>query len=191
MRLFVSLAINQDIKEKIMAFQKELRPDLRGLSFVKEEAMHLTLKFLGEVQDENYEAVVNVIKNAGQLDRPFKIEVLGAGVFPNWKKPKVIWVGVRELENRLENLAEEFEKSFELVGIARESRKFVPHLTIARVRGNEGLKPTLIPIAVKLVEQKADCSFGQQEVTGVNLMKSILTPTGAVYSTLLSQAFKG
>jgi 2'-5' RNA ligase len=155
----------------------QLRESRADVKWVTPANAHLTLKFLGDVDEEKIDEIAGKVSAACRGTRPFKMSLAGLGAFPNGRRPSVIWVGVEEGREFLSDLNEKIEKELEKMGFEREKRKFSPHLTIGRLRrqGQPGdLKDRLT----------ADYRGGDSTVDRVFLMKSTLTPKGPIYEEL-------
>lgn len=173
MRAFIAIEVPHSIREKIKKIQDELPGE--GLKHVEEENLHITLKFLGEIDESKAREIKNII---GSIKfSPFEVNCMGVGVFPNEKYIRVVWVGV-ESNGILEKLAEELNDKLEKIGFLTAKEKFTSHLTIARVKRKVDLH-TFIP------KHKNDF-FGQFTVMegDIKLKKSTLTPKGPIYEDL-------
>src|SRR6266404_654137 len=140
MRAFVAIDLPEGIRAALGQKQAELRaslahevparpsrdPDIR---WTRPEGIHLTLKFLGEVQDAAVKQVTEVLSSFGPL-APFTVELKGFGFFPGPSRPRVLWAGVKAPPD-LARLAGRIEEKMEKLGYAREHREFNPHLTLA------------------------------------------------------------
>lgn len=168
MRLFIAIEVPKEVREHLNSIQKELPDELK---FVKE--YHLTLKFLGEVEDDKVDEIKKKLKEI-KFDS-FTAELSDVGVFPNEDYIKVVWVGV-EPKDKIIELQQKVEKS--LLRMFLNDNRFHPHITIARVKflkDKEGFKK-------KLKEIKAEkLSF---DVGSFKLIKSVLTKEGPVYEVL-------
>ncbi|MEE9614273.1 MAG: RNA 2',3'-cyclic phosphodiesterase [Thermodesulfobacteriota bacterium] len=142
MRTFVAIELPADIKKALKTLQEELQSAGRksdAVSWGKPGNIHLTLKFLGEVESSGIEEIGSVLEEAGKGAKPFTLTLGGAGgaggvgAFPSLKNPRVIWVGIGECEE-LRRLRENIEEGLERIGFEKEGRPFHPHLTLGRVR---------------------------------------------------------
>ena len=109
-------------------------PDAGRASWVREENLHLTLKFLGDIPLTNVEAVAQATEGATKTIEPFEITVTGSGAFPPKGQPRVLWVGLEDASGQLALLHTALEDECAQAGFPREERPFHPHLTIARIR---------------------------------------------------------
>ncbi|MEC4686390.1 MAG: RNA 2',3'-cyclic phosphodiesterase [Nitrospirota bacterium] len=180
MRCFIAIDIGEEMKKELDAFMKGLKklaPDVKWLSG---NHIHLTLKFLGNTDENLVERIKASLESVASCHRKFNLTVAGAGGFPDYSRPRVLWVGINRSEE-LNLLYNNIESAMELLGFERETRKFRPHLTIARVKSQKGLPPLL-----KEIRGCKDKEFGKIEVSEVLLMKSTLKTTGAEYERLCS-----
>lgn len=145
-----------------------------GVAWVKASNLHLTLKFLGDVEEQRIEAIAtSLTKAAAQVDA-FDLTIGGFGAFPTRARPRVIWVGANG--PRLHALVESIESALEPLGFPRETRPFAGHITLGRVRARStrGLS----------CHTGAEGHHGATRVTRIVLMRSQLTPGGASYTEL-------
>jgi len=178
-RSFISIDVeDQRILSHVTSILSSLQALGGDLKPVERENIHLTLKFLGNLPLPRLEEVESSLH---QLIFPsFTAEIKGAGAFPNLNHMSVIWVGVNEGWNRVEQIYEQVEKLLSALGFRRENRPFSPHITIARVRS--GRKRDEI---ANFLRSLGDESFGTIIVDKVRLKQSILSGSGPKYSTLL------
>jgi RNA 2',3'-cyclic 3'-phosphodiesterase len=148
---------------------------------VERENIHLTLKFLGNVSAQRLGEVKSSLQ---QLSFPAsKVEIKGAGAFPNLNRMNVIWVGVDEGWSQVEQIYEQVEGLLSRLGFRRENRPFSPHITIARVRSGK-----MRDEVANFLRHLSDESFGSVLVDRVRLKQSVLSASGPKYSTLLEVA---
>ncbi len=188
MRTFIAINLDQEIKKGISQLIEDLKEqssERRGIRWVRPEAMHLTLKFLGEINEEKVTPITDVLKRISEECKPFPLRMKGTGFFPpKSKTPRVIWIGVEEADNLI-RLQSQVEEELESIGFPRERRKYHPHLTLGRVKTFSDIKETLL-----FLEKHRDKNFGDMEVKKITFFRSILKPTGAEYSTLAELEFK-
>ena len=184
MRAFVAIELEQDLRDQLQDQSYRIQSLIGGdvVRWVRPEGVHLTLKFLGEIDSGQSQQVQSVLRQVSADVSPFTISVAGFGCFPSISKPRVLWVGVEEQSGRLRQLQRMLDHELERCGFAREKRAFHPHLTLGRVPRNIRGKD-LIQAAhqLRLVEVE---SLGDQRVDEVHLIRSDLGPGGARYSTL-------
>lgn len=178
-RCFIAVEIPDNIKNEIDLFISDLRKISPQIKWVKTKGMHITLKFLGEIEPEICDQVKRVLSEITNITNPFEIKITESGAFPNFNKPRVFWIGLQQDKNQsLNRLNEWIETKLSVLGFERERRKFSPHITLGRVRnpGNFGKLTNL------LKEKKISNNIIQ--VSQIVFMKSELKPTGAVYTPI-------
>lgn len=176
-RTFIAIEIPGEIQEQIAALQTRLKHFSTGISWVKSRNIHLTLKFLGDIPTNQVEAVTRAVARAGELVAPVSIRIQGTGFFPGSKHPKVIWVGCQSSE-ALTQLYSGIDQNLAELGFEKETRRFSPHLTIARVKFANKLD--------SLVDAVEATRFdgGEFQAKEVIVMKSQLHPAGSIYTPL-------
>ncbi len=135
-RLFIAVELPAPVRKRLIDHIHQLRtlvPRARA-NWVREENLHLTLKFLGDIPSEKIESISHAVKDAAEASEPFELIVSGGGAFPASGPPKVLWSGIEDPSGGLGRLYQRVEENCEKAGHAREQRSFRPHLTIARVR---------------------------------------------------------
>lgn len=157
----------------------------RGYGWTDPMAVHITLKFLGEIDDSMIEDISRGMKDASKTVPPFTIKGAGAGGFPNLKNPRVIWFGIEE-NSSLSTLQAEVDKQLAVIGFPREDRPFRPHLTLCRVR--EGADGRALG---DFVGRKAPEKVLDFRAESFILFESRLNPKGAVYTALRTFTLKG
>ncbi len=180
-RLFFAVEIPSQVRARAVQVQRRLSRAAGGMvKWVEPENLHITLKFIGEVEAGKVEQVRRIGRQAALKARPMNIEVAGAGAFPSPSSVRVLWLGVRGDTAELAGLAEALEAGLEEAGICgRESRPFVAHLTLGRARRGARLRG----IAPALAEFEGE-SFGEFRVESFVLMRSHLRPEGPVYEVV-------
>jgi 2'-5' RNA ligase len=182
MRLFVGLAISQELRESLASLIQGLRQADSSPRWVNPANLHVTLKFIGEVPQEKLAPITEAL-TAVHITEPLELQLRGLGFFPNARRPAVAWVGMEPAEP-LARLACEIDRSLAAVGIQREERPFVPHLTIARFKHTR-VSPTL----AEQIEKQKTRILGSLAVTEFHLIESKLKSSGAEYTTLRSFPF--
>lgn len=178
MRTFIAVEIEEWMRAALGRAQEELRAAGGPVRWADPQTIHLTLKFLGEVPDAQVTDVVATMRACCAGIAPFAVRAAGVGAFPDARRPRVVVVHVEapeplfELNRRLEDASEE-------LGLGREDRRYVPHLTLGRLKGSKGVAPL-----VDRIEQMKGRSFGEIEVSEIVLMMSELGRGGAVHTPL-------
>lgn len=176
MRAFVAVRVPGNVADELENFLAEVRP-LAPVRWCRREQFHITLKFLGELEHEVIEQVMNALEPVKYF-REFTVELEHVGAFPNLNRPKVLWLGSGKGSDELGKLAHIVDDVLhEHVGLERESKKFRAHMTLAR------LKDERLP--GELVRKLGEVPRLVWECGEMALMKSLLTPRGAVYSQIL------
>jgi 2'-5' RNA ligase len=178
MRSFIAIDLPPGIKEAIKDVVRELSPGSSGIRWVPVENIHLTLKFLGEVKEDLVPKVEKQLRLSAERYQAFNITVKGAGAFPSLRRPNVLWIGIEASEG-LSSLFSDIDAGMSRLGFEPETRRFSPHLTIGRIRDENGTEP-----AIRGLSTYKDTIFGTIDVQEIRLMKSVLKPAGAEYSSV-------
>jgi len=185
MRTFIAIDLSPDIKASLAELVGRLAPLSREVKWVRQDSMHLTLKFLGEIDERQAGEVESLLSSVVPKYDPIPLSVSGTGAFPPGSKtPRVLWAGVRA-DPSLPFLQEEIEAGCETLGFARETRPFNPHLTLGRVKSPAGLAPVL-----QEFERNREAAFGEMSVLRLTFFQSKLKPSGAEYSIIREFALK-
>lgn len=182
-RVFIGVRIDPEMVQRICQVLSQLKGGLKGIRWVRDENFHFTLKFLGPVQEEKIAGIAEALVRVASAFSPFIVSGRGIGVFPDIRKARVLWVGLKGGE--LGTLASQVEKALEPIGFAPEHRPFRPHLTVGRWRHFDG-RPEQLKMEI---EQWKDYDFGETRIEEVVFFQSILKPEGAVYLPLKVIAF--
>jgi 2'-5' RNA ligase len=181
LRSFIAI----ELPEKIHAFLADMQQDFKkcgaDIRWVNTRNIHLTLKFLGSIEEKTSKKIIDEIKSICSHYRPFDLTIKGVGMFPNVKSPRVLWVGVNG-SNVLTELKKDIEDGMSSLGFESEDRKFTPHLTLGRFRSGKGKE-----CIRELMERYGDSTLGTTSVHFVSFMRSDLHPKGARY-TKMSEA---
>jgi 2'-5' RNA ligase len=174
MRLFIAIEIPEEVKEYIVKIQKDIDDTANKIRFADKNQIHLTLKFLGEVQPDKADVIKEELKRISF--NPFSVQLDKIGVFPDEGYIRVIWVGLKPEEPILElqkDIDEALEKSF------KKEKNFKAHITLARVKYIEDKENFINKLKNIEIENK------KIEVNNFKLVKSTLTPEGPVYENLM------
>ena len=162
MMLFFAVELPDEVRERIFEAGRELEG--KGISLVKKENLHITLKFIGEKSEHDAR---EIIKKASEISfESFSVRVVGVGAFPNERNARGIWVGAQA--DGLGELAHKIEEALEM-----EKEKFVGHITVARVKARVDLS--------EFFEKNKKAEFGEFLVNAFTLKKSTLSSQGALY----------
>jgi 2'-5' RNA ligase len=178
-RSFIAVELSTEIAEGVRRIQAGLRDCAKGVSWVRPEGIHLTLKFLGDVDPGRVEGIASTAEASVKTIGPFTTRIKGCGGFPNARNPRVIWIGVEEPSGLLTELQAKVAQGMEELGFAREGRAYTPHLTIGRLRPGKGKGEV-----AQALEATKECDLGTMAVREICLFRSQLKPTGAEYTKL-------
>lgn len=177
-RAFVAVDLEPQTVQKIAEAIVRLRPRIPGIRWLPPANFHLTLKFLGNVDEAKIAPIAAALERDLYPFSCFTINAKGLGVFPDPKRPRILWVGL--VGGELNALASRVEKTLIPFGFAAERRAFTPHLTVGRWREFNGSPKEL----GDEVEKWQGHDFGRSNVDEVILFQSVLKPEGAVYRRL-------
>jgi 2'-5' RNA ligase len=182
MRLFVALSIPAEVRENLSSLIGKLQPADSRPRWVNPRNLHITLKFIGEVSSDSVREIGAALATVHAAQH-VKLGFRGIGFFPNSRRPSVAWVGIESSPN-LAQLASDVNLALSPLGIPREEKPFVPHLTIVR------FAETRLSLALKAeIEKFEGSSFGTLAATEFHLVESQRKSTGAEYTTLRSFQF--
>src|SRR5215467_5010398 len=182
MRLFVALSIPAEIRENLSSLIDGLRRADGKPKWINPDNLHVTLKFIGEIVSEKLSAVSDALVTV-RAERPISLDFREIGFFPSERRPNVAWVGIHSAAN-LAPMVAEMNSVLTPLGIPREEKSFVPHLTIARFR-----ETRLSPSLQTEIQQWRSRSFGTLSTGEFHLIESKLKSAGAEYTTLRSFRF--
>ncbi|MES0278967.1 MAG: RNA 2',3'-cyclic phosphodiesterase [Dehalococcoidales bacterium] len=182
-RSFIAIELSEEVKDEISRFQEGLKKaDLPNVKWVDPAGIHLTLKFLGYTTADTIPAIITAIEEAAAGIPPFLLTVGGLGVFPGPGQTRVAWVGMAGDTDTLGRLKQRLDSGLAALGFTTEKRGFTPHLTLARVRelATAGERQKLAGLIAS-----ADFAASRPvRVDNIYLIRSLLTPKGAVYSRI-------
>ena len=177
-RAFIAVEIDSATASRIAAAIEQVKPRIGAIRWVGAGNFHLTLKFLGNIDESRIEPVGAALANALRPFPRLTINAKGLGVFPNPKRPRVLWVGL--VGSQLVSLQAKVESALTPLGFAPKEKTFTPHLTIGRWRQGERADRTL----EQELGKWSDYEFGASPIDEVILFQSDLKPTGAIYRRL-------
>jgi len=176
--------MSEEILTSVGALLVRLRGAGADVKWVRPEAVHLTLKFLDEIDSSQVERVKQAMMEAAAGHRPFDLRVSDIGGFPSLRSPRVIWAGI-SVGAELGLLQADLEDRLVREGFKRENRPFAPHLTLGRIRSGRDMDR-----ALDILRESAGQVFGKAEIREIVLMESRLLPKGAEYSSLFAVALQ-
>ena len=178
-RTFIAIEIDPTHKQKLLHLISTLKSSNSDVKWVTEHQMHLTLKFLGNIEETKVQEISDALTSIANSTREFTITLSNIGTFPNAKRPRVIWIGVNKGKNKLKLLAGQIETELEKLDFPKETRDFKSHLTLGRVRSPKNLQ--------NLTKLLTEVSFQSESAIKINkliLFQSTLTPKGAIYKKI-------
>lgn len=186
MRTFIAIEFDPPIKKQLADVQQRLKPLCGRPKWVEPAAMHLTLKFLGEIDARQSVKVCEALDALVAGREPFEIAIGGLGTFPPRGGVKVLWIGIQDQSGGLQACQRKCEELLGPLGFPPENRSFSPHLTLARNRDPADSRRIL-----SAVEQLGSPNLGTQLVEGLTFFESTLTPRGPIYRPISKHAFSG
>jgi 2'-5' RNA ligase len=184
LRTFIAIELAEPLRIALRGVQEQLKRQTPpgSVRWVGPDGIHLTLKFLGDTPRSRVPEIETALQAACAGLEPFEFSVEGRGCFPSFRRPRVVWVAVRDKSGVLTRLQGAVERTVAPLGWPTEERSFSPHLTLGRV--TKGVDDRTIAAVGQAVEKCVVEQIGLQRATAVSLMQSDLRPTGAVYSRL-------
>ena len=181
MRTFIAIELPNAIKDFLSRLQQELKTCGADVKWVEPKNIHLTLKFLGDVDDNKLNEITEIIKGVAKEKATFQISISSLGAFPKIDSPRVIWIGIDAGDKETKEISGLLEEKIAKLGIPKEERPFSSHITIGRTRSGLNLG--------KLVQElKNKSELGGEklrfDVLKVTLFKSTLSPKGPTYEIL-------
>ncbi len=178
-RLFIAIDLPTDVKERLGKVIELVRPDLDA-KWVQPKNFHMTLKFLGSTSRTVFEPLADALESVD----PFDIRISEFGAFPSPRRARVLWAGGEDVGGRASSLASRIDKVTAGFGFEKETRRFSPHVTLARLR-HPG------PVETVIAEMGATAFVATVPVDAIVLFRSRLKPTGPVYDVAATFPFKG
>lgn len=181
MRTFIAIELSDEIRSFLSQIESHLKYSGADVKWVDENNIHLTLKFLGEIDEEKCNKVKDALDKIADLTRSFEISIKDIGAFPKIDYPRVIWVGLDKGTSESKLLAENIDEALSKIGFEKEARPFTAHLTIGRVRSSKNkqvLKEKMGSVGLQGARDK------KQVVSSIILFQSKLTPKGSIYTKL-------
>jgi 2'-5' RNA ligase len=183
-RAFIAIPLPHPLLDRLSALQRQLESQIpsRSVRWVRAEGIHLTLKFLGDTPTEKLPDIKRALTAVARHAPACTFTVGELGCFPNPRRPRVVWVGVQEPTGRLAALQDAIEEVMAPLGYPPEGRGFTPHLTLGRVR--PGARRSDVARVGEVVTGTTVESLAEISGDHFALIRSVLKPTGAEYTTL-------
>lgn len=172
MRLFIAALLPDEIRARMDEYIGALKSRCEGVKWEQKEKLHVTLKFLGGVDDSNVPEITSVIGGLVRNCSPFETDIAGFGGFPDMRYPRILYIGLSE-NPELSSLQDGIDEALEPLGFPKETRGFLPHVTIGRIKSRLRIKETLpIPEKYKFM------------IDEIAVVKSETRRDGSVYTPL-------
>jgi 2'-5' RNA ligase len=175
-RGFIAIDINNT--QNVLNLLQEITNSNADVKLVEPQNIHITLKFLGDVEETNIDEIEQIMKDSVKGIKPFLLKLRGTGVFPNHNYIRIVWIGIKGTEV-IEKISRSIDEGLSQLGFKREKRGFSAHLTIGRVKTAKNKQ-----LLLTAIEKYKDFDFSTHEVNSIKLKKSVLTPKGPIYTTL-------
>lgn len=176
-RSFIAVNIPDELREQISGIQEQLRQTGERVSWTKPGNLHITLRFLGDVEEKRIDELAGLVTRVAGMRSKFSVSLNEVGAFPNLRRPRVLWIGIQEGAQELKRLAVDLENGLAKIGFPREARTFSAHLTIGRVKAR---------VREPFGDELRNIEFQSPPfpVEEICLMRSQLHPAGAIYTPL-------
>ena len=179
LRTFIAAVLADEIKQKLREVVENLKEIDADVKYVKPENAHLTLKFLGYVNESRLEDIKMALETTLKDTMPFEVSFSGISAFPSVNVPRVVWLGVKQGRETLHGVRDRLEENLSEIGIEKEGREYHSHLTVGRVKSGRGRNKL-----VSWLKSNSDLEIGSMAVSEIVLMRSILKKEGPEYSPL-------
>ena len=182
-RVFAAVGISAEAREQLIVAVERIKQDVpQGIQWANPNGLHLTLKFLGNISATSVDPLLECLKPVASGARPFPLYLADLGMFPNRRKPRVLWAGVGGDLDTLARLQQATEDAITALGYPREQRPFRPHITLGRPR--RSVSDAQLGRIGSVAFGIAPPSPADWQVEKVDLMQSELHPSGARYTVL-------
>jgi 2'-5' RNA ligase len=188
MRTFIAIELPGEIKDALASLIEQLKKTQADVKWVAPGNIHLTLKFLGEIDEESVEKVIQILEESTKDKDRFVIKISSLGCFPNINSVRIIWIGIDKGDNETRKIANELEKNVAKIGIPEENRPFSSHITIGRTRSS--LNREKLVGELQNLTNNSGLARLEFTVTKITLFKSTLTPKGPIYEVLKEASLK-
>jgi len=178
-RAFIAIELNEAVHSELASLQSILKKSKADVKWLAPESIHLTLKFLGNIEIQKIKEIEEILNETAAGLEPFALTLKGIGAFPELDHPRVVWVGVESGASQSKQIVKTIEEKLEIIGIPREEREFYAHITLGRVKSQKntgGLK--------EIIEATKFEARSAVDVIHLTLFKSELTRGGSIYTPL-------
>lgn len=178
-RSFVALPLAGSIRGGATKLIRKLSELDGGIKWVPTDNLHLTLKFLGDVENTEVHDISKVVSEICYQYDPFPLRFAGTGAFPDLSRPRILYIGVEDPTGALVEMVSEIETGLADLGFKPEPRDYRPHLTIGRSRNRR-----ISEEALEVLQAHAEKEFGEMETDVVELIASFLDKKGPTYNVM-------
>jgi len=182
-RLFIAINLNDIIKSQISEMIGDINTNFNYVKWVKPENLHITLKFLGDTPEEKLKDIKKTLLAVALDHNEFSLVLADSGVFPDFKGPRVIWLGISQGKDNVKAIRDHLEDELVKTGFSQENKEFKGHITLGRVKKPE---KNLAHFFKNFKPEPMET----QKITAIDLMKSTLYPSGPVYDILETYPLK-
>ncbi len=186
-RVFVAIDIPEEIRRRAAYYIEALRSAFRNtrVSWTRPEKLHLTLRFIGDVDDSQLEDLQRIVAQSMNAIPRFTLRIQSTGVFPSVRKPRVLWLGISDDTSRLPEISGRIDSELEKCGLTPDKKQNQPHVTIGRIK-NTGAESERLA-RLHLNSKIEPVEFPVRELV---IYESTLLPTGSVYSSISRHILK-
>ena len=177
MRAFVGFFTTQKIAEGVERVRQDSKEIIRG-KWVEPQNLHITYQFLGDISQRKALDIIKNIQSLSERLKPFTVQYKSLGVFPDRRRPRILWVGVGKGANTLKRVSSEILKMNKRVGINPEGKPFYPHVTICRIKFAENRAFR------NILDRYKNFTFGEEKVDKIALISSSLSSVGPAYTVV-------
>jgi RNA 2',3'-cyclic 3'-phosphodiesterase len=184
-RSFLAFELPEDIKNEVARISAGAKNTGLEAGWVKSNNIHLTMVFMGDIEERDIPAIISSIDNSMKETSPFEISLSGMGVFPDIRRPRVMWLGLNGNMERLSVLRDRLQSPLAVFGVEQEKRPFTPHLTLARFR--RPLKDATL--LKKVIDKYSNITGPEGILDALILFKSDLRQGGSIYTKIHAWPF--
>ncbi len=178
-RTFIAINLDGSLHHTLTEVVERFASSKASVKWVAPENTHITLKFLGNVDEDRLAEVYAACEIAAEGFGPIDLEMKAIGCFPSLKRPRIVWLGIEKGAEDVKRLQQKVEAGLERIGFPNEEREFKAHLTIGRVKGRQGISNLC-----RLLEEDRNIFIGSMRADKISVMKSKTMPSGPVYTEL-------
>lgn len=184
MRAFIAVELPQEVRAELAKLQGQLARAQADVKWTEEDNLHVTMRFLGEITEEQRQAIEQLLGTITGRMTPIRMSLAQLGAFPSVSSPRVIWVGMGQGHEELSRIAIELEEGLSVLRVPKEERKFLAHVTLGRVRSPRN-RAQLAQAIQELIWHPPEPCWA----THLTLFQSTLTSSGPIYTALAKPPF--